>query len=711
MSILKIVREADTSSVMARAQQFAAAGKTAEAFTHYRALCCVEPQHPEAHYNMAAILLQNDQHRAALGYALTAFETDKSNVLFRVMLATALAGVNALQQAESILSPVDVTGPMGQFVFNLRNNIDLAKREAGRQLASIPVDIEALQKRSETGSISDAKFGSTILSMILSDLQNRDSWIWLHLHHNARNEHMLSEAAAHRAHSIAPKSAKSRAALAYVYDAMGEPAFAADLYDDALAKGVHDATFIRQYSGFLIQSGKNRWQDADRLLDEYTERYGDNAEYALSHGVAKDLLGMADEARALFAKAISLPDAKPGTFIPVVTTLLQGQTPAKAREAVDLALSRFGEHPIALGLDGIVATSEKRFDRAVAAFDRIQGATVPLNLDALVQFSYGKAQDKLGRFESAHAAFARGNASRAHEFAVEKRFGANKPLASSKAIAETFKRDWVDTWAEIDAPGTMPRHAVIAGLPRSGTTLLDTILRAHGAFELLEEEPAMNLAFSALIGRVGGWPSLAAIDQAEVGRFRTEYKEAVEHILDRSLSADDYLIDRHPGNTSLVGAISRMLPDTKIIFIARHPLDVILSGFMQDFALGEATANLLSIEKAATYYETTMKAFDASVEATGLDVHVVRYEDLVADTEGEMRRILAFLEVEWRDAVLDHQGAALKRDRIRTASFDQVRQPIYQTSRYRWKNYRFALEMHMDQVRPWIEKFGYDSDQ
>lgn len=710
MSILKIVREADTSSVMARAQQFAAAGKTAEAFTHYRALCCVEPRHPEAHYNMAAILLQNDQHRAALGYALTAFETDKSNGLFRVMLATALAGVNALQQAESILSPVDAAGPMGQFVFNLRNNIDLAKREAGRQLASKPVDIEALKTRSETGPIADEEFGLTVLSMILSDLQNRDAWIWLYLHHNSRNEHMLSEAAAHRAHSIAPKSAKSRAALAYVYDVMGEPGFAVDLYDDALARGIHDAEFIRQYSGFLLRSGKDRWPAADRLLDEYTERYGDNADYALSHGVAKDLLGMADEARALFDKAISYPDARPGTFIAVVTTLLQGQTPAKAREAADLALRRFGEHPIALALDGIVATSEKRFDHAVAAIDRIQGASIPLNLDALVKFSYGKAQDKLGKFEMAHAAFVRGNASRAHEFAVEKRFGANRPLTGSRAIAETFTRDWVDSWAEIDAPEKMPRHAVIAGLPRSGTTLLDTILRAHGAFELLEEEPAMNSAISALMGRIGGWSSLAAIDQAEADRFRAEYQEAVEGILDRALAADDYLIDRHPGNTSLVGAISRLLPDTKIIFIARHPLDVILSGFMQDFTLGEATANFLSIEKAATYYETTMKAFDASVEATGLDVHVLRYEDLVTDTEGEMRGLLDFLGVEWRDAVLDHQGAAMKRDRIRTASYDQVRQPIYLTSRYRWKNYRFALEDHVDQVRPWIDKFNYSID-
>lgn len=710
MSILKSVREAETSSVMARAQQFAAAGKTAEAFTHYRALNCVEPRHPEAHYNMAAILLQNDQHHAALGYAVTAFETDEGNALFRVTLATALAGVNALRQAENILAPVDATGPMGQFVLNLRRNIDLGKKEAGRQIKAIPVDIEALKYKSETSSIADAKFGSAVLSMILSDVKDADLWSWLHLYHNSRNEHMLSESAAQRAYSIAPNYPRSRAALGYVYDAMGESQFAAELYEDALSKEVHDSKLIRQYSGLLLRGGKDRWQEAERLLDRYADRYADDPDFSVSHGVAKDLLGKSEDAGAIFTKVINLPDANPNTFIPVVTTLLQGKTPEKARAAADIARSRFGEHPIVLALDGIVATAEKRFEHAVDAIGSLTGATVPLNLDALVHFSLGTAQDKLGQFEKAYGAFARANANRVHEFAVEKRYGANRHLASCKAIAATFERKWVDTWTELQPPADFPSHAVIAGLPRSGTTLLDTILRAHGAFELLEEEPAMNSAFSALIKRVGNWPSLATIDQAEVEKFRLEYRGNVEAILRRGLMKDDYLIDRHPGNTPLVGAISRTLPNTRFVFIARHPLDVILSGFMQDFALADSTANLVSIEKAATFYEATMTAFDASVGATGLDVHVIRYEDLVADTEGEMRRVLDHLGVEWRDSVLDHQAAARKRDRIRTASYSQVLQPIYQTSRYRWKNYRFALDQQIDRLGPWIEKFGYSVD-
>jgi hypothetical protein len=86
----------------------------------------------------------------------------------------------------------------------------------------------------------------------------------------------------------------------------------------------------------------------------------------------------------------------------------------------------------------------------------------------------------------------------------------------------------------------------------------------------------------------------------------------------------------------------------------------------------------------------------------------VRYEDVVTDLETQIRRVIDFLDLDWHDGLLDHQATAKKRGRINTASYAEVAQPIYDTSRYRWKNYKVPLAPAMDRLQPFIQAFGYD---
>jgi hypothetical protein len=83
------------------------------------------------------------------------------------------------------------------------------------------------------------------------------------------------------------------------------------------------------------------------------------------------------------------------------------------------------------------------------------------------------------------------------------------------------------------------------------------------------------------------------------------------------------------------------------------------------------------------------------------------YENVVADRERELRALFEFLRLDWDDAVLDHQATALKRGRIKTASYAQVVEPIYTRSAGRWEKYRKHLEPILPVLAPWAEKFGY----
>ena len=93
-----------------------------------------------------------------------------------------------------------------------------------------------------------------------------------------------------------------------------------------------------------------------------------------------------------------------------------------------------------------------------------------------------------------------------------------------------------------------------------------------------------------------------------------------------------------------------------------------------------------------------------------LQVHTVRYEDMVDDLEGEMRPLLDFLGLEWDERVLDHQKTATERGYIRTPSYAQVTEKIYKRASGRWTRYRKHMEGVLPILAPWVEEFGYTLD-
>ncbi len=221
-----------------------------------------------------------------------------------------------------------------------------------------------------------------------------------------------------------------------------------------------------------------------------------------------------------------------------------------------------------------------------------------------------------------------------------------------------------------------------------------------------EAEPWPDISRSTIATMSGGYPSaIASLKEIDILTLRGQYLRSVERHIHRRPGTT--LVDKLPLNICHIPLIVRLFPNSPIILALRHPCDVVLSNFMQNYELNDAMANFLTIEGAARFYNQVMGYWLKCVELLPLSFHSVKYEDLVADFEGEVRSLLQFLDVDWDDTVLDYRTHAQQRGRIHTPSYAQVTEPIYQRAKFRWTRYEDNLKPVLRDLKPFIKAFGY----
>jgi predicted Zn-dependent protease len=240
--------------------------------------------------------------------------------------------------------------------------------------------------------------------------------------------------------------------------------------------------------------------------------------------------------------------------------------------------------------------------------------------------------------------------------------------------------------AEIGEGGCpAPDPIFIVGLPRSGSTLVEQILASHSQVEGTMELAEMMIIASRLQSRVdeGEFPDframMSSLTPADRLRLGEEYIERtrVHRQTDKRL-----FIDKMPNNWQHVGLIRLILPNAKIIDARRHPMACCFSGWKQHFARGQAfTYDLVDIGRYYRDYVAQMAAFDHAAPGA---VHRVIYEQMVADTPGEVRRLLDHVGVPFEDACLEFWRTQRS---VRTASSEQVRQPIFTDGVEHWRMY------------------------
>jgi tetratricopeptide (TPR) repeat protein len=245
----------------------------------------------------------------------------------------------------------------------------------------------------------------------------------------------------------------------------------------------------------------------------------------------------------------------------------------------------------------------------------------------------------------------------------------------------------------------------LVGFPRSGTTLLDTILRSHSSIYVVEEQPLVSAA-KAFVEKSGYAEIGQTLPQEVIAGARNAYfAELDKH--GAITDSKSILIDKLPLNLLHIPFIQQLYPQAKFILALRHPLDTILSCWMQNFKLNSAMANMVDLDRISEFYCVAMETFKISRAKYNLSVHQIRYEDLLEDFIGETSALLNFLDLDWEDQMKNFQETALKRGRINTPSYSQVVQPIYNDAKYRWLNYEKHLRKYITKVEPWINEFGY----
>ena len=323
----------------------------------------------------------------------------------------------------------------------------------------------------------------------------------------------------------------------------------------------------------------------------------------------------------------------------------------------------------------------------------------------------GELCDRLGDAEAAYGYFTQGN--RRDLYAVPdgpraKRDDGPKYQARIDALARRFSAGWVAGWHDIEHQDSRPDPVFLVGFPRSGTTLLDTILSSHRAITVVEEIPAVRNMRIAVERLPGGYPDgLSALGPADLAGLRQVYFAE----LDNHLEPQDHstiTVDKLPLNIIEAGLIQRIFPRARFLFALRHPCDCVLRCFMQSFEINEAMVNFLDLEDAARLYDKVMALWRRYQAVLPMAVHTLRYESLIEGFEETLTPLLDFLGLDWDDGLESYAATAQARGIINTPSYNQVTQPLYTRSRGRWERYREQMKPALPLLLPWARRFGYD---
>ncbi|WP_288235375.1 tetratricopeptide repeat protein [uncultured Prochlorococcus sp.] len=246
----------------------------------------------------------------------------------------------------------------------------------------------------------------------------------------------------------------------------------------------------------------------------------------------------------------------------------------------------------------------------------------------------------------------------------------------------------------------------LIGFPRSGTTLLDTILRSHPDIDVLEEKPLINSVEQIIKSKFKySLNELHKLSTDDLEFLRNHYLEILQNNSDKKSAK--ILIDKFPFQTVCLPLINLLFPNSKIIFTHRNPYDTVLSCFQQSFEPNNAMANFRSIESASRIYDLTMSIWLDYKEKLKMNHITSKYEDLIEDFDKHILKILNFLDVSWDENIKNYRNTAHDRGKINTPSSSQVVQPLYKSSIDKWKNYENYFKNSNRYLHKWISYFKY----
>ncbi|WP_425408159.1 sulfotransferase [Hyphococcus sp.] len=302
---------------------------------------------------------------------------------------------------------------------------------------------------------------------------------------------------------------------------------------------------------------------------------------------------------------------------------------------------------------------------------------------ALIGYALGKALARAGDTDGAFDALSAANEARCRDAGPFDRGAFDRRI---ERLCEIFSSHFFE-----DRRGggeQSDRSVFVVGLPRSGTTLTEQILSAHGQVYGAGELDLLTDLATGLPDRLGRanppWPDAAAdLTPSHVRGIGRDYLGRIAQLAPETASR---VIDKQPLNFWNLGLVAAALPNARIVHCRRDIRDCGLSIFSENFTPDQRWATDLS--NIAHYWRGYRRLMQHWRDVSSLRILDMNYEDLVIDLEGQSRRLLDFVDLPWDQSVLDFHTS----DRaVQTPSRWQVRQPLYQSSRGRWRTYEARL--------------------
>jgi tetratricopeptide (TPR) repeat protein len=416
---------------------------------------------------------------------------------------------------------------------------------------------------------------------------------------------------------------------------------ALDSYGEALRRGVRDPQEVHLNRAVILSDQLARHDEAETELQAALKLRPDYVPALLNLGNLHEDRGDRAAAQAAYRRAL---DAAPGD---------------------PLALSR---------LAGVV---DAHTDAAAELIERLQEAASrepDPSGRADLGFALGRLLDARGAYAEAFAAYEAANRSSRESFGPAFRdYDRESHERFIDRLIAAFPKP--ARHSDQSAPATF-----IVGMFRSGSTLIEQILASHGRIVSGGE---LDL-IPELVSRIPGYPeAVAAANELTVERWRSFYRDGLEPFA----SPGSIVTDKRPDNFLHVGLIKTLFPAAKIVHTRRNRLDNLLS--LHFLHLGPAMPYALDLADAAHWHAQSERLMAHWKRLYPDDIFDVDYDSLVLDPKPILDRLLAFLDLEWEDELLDfHRRSGA----VKTASVWQVREPLHTRSTERWRNYQPALK-------------------